>query len=876
MTTFMALWAPALLLPLLAAPSDTMVNNCDDARLWRGGIAETVLVKQGTGAVRWTPSRNVELSTGAIAHDWSAGNCLRFWMYSAKATGSRLTLVLPSEDPVQEGPDYFALGLRADWQGWREIVAPYAEIGKARHPVGWHKIGSFRLHAAWNPAVKVNPEDAFVIDDIRVAKLSKAGTLMSDAEFFAALDLTRPGLEKVRSAVRAKDLAAAKLAFRDYFLARRNVKWTANWWERPPIPAKRPRTNKADDTLQHLLHFNGKTYRLGAKVDWASNQESQGEAATIEWNAVLNRHFFFHDLAKAYWVTLDKRYAAEIVALAQNWIADSPPLMLSSGNSPYHHAWETLNTAIRAADSWPDALFRTADAPAWTPEALCTFLKSLVHHARHLMRWPSRANWLTEESKAIATVGILFPEFKEAETWRRTGIARLYQQMDEEVYPDGFENELALGYGLWVLSNYADVLELAVRNDRRAEIPADYQSRLERMYNYVLYAMAPSGRVHGFNDSWSANPQAILKQGFAYFPQRQDFLWGATRGAQGRMPEETSYAFPYSGHYALRSGWDRDARLLFFDAGPFGSGHQHEDKLTFFMDAHGREWITEGGVYMYDASRWRRYVLSTRAHNTVRVDGQDQNRRAVRDSYVLPYPFQPLPNPWISRAEFDYVAGVYDEGYGPKGAIRARHGREIVFVKPDYWVIVDTLDADSNAARDWETIFHINAGDATAEGTHVWATADGKRLDLFGVGPDLTLKVVQGLSEEPVQGWGPGCKQAIPTALFHNHRPGRTRNVYVLFPTAHREQAPQVQAVISPPTAADVLLRITLPSGDVHYFARRGSDQQGSGLTQIGPLATDAAVCVVKVDRNDEFRTAFAIEGTSIRYQGTEVWKAGP
>jgi hypothetical protein len=777
-----------------------------------------------------------------------------------------LTLVLPSEDRGQEGGDYYSLGLRVDWKGWREIVAPLKEIGPVRHPLGWDTIETFRLHAAWDPANRINPDDSLVIDDIRVVRRSMVSRLMSDQEFFAALDLARSGLERVRAAVQAGDFSTAKAALREYFLARRTVKWTKNWWERPPRPARRPRTTGADDTLKHVYHFDGKTYELGTNIDWSSNQENQGESATTEWNASLNRHFFFRYLADAYWGTLDPRYAAEIVALMQGWIADSPPLLFSSGNSPYHYAWETLNTAIRAADTWPDALFRTADAPAWTPDALCTVLKSLVHHARHLMRWPTTANWLTEESKAVATLGILFPEFKEAESWRRTGIARLYEQMEQEVYPDGMENELALGYGLWVLANYADVLELAQLNGRRAEIPADYQSRLERMYNYVLYAMAPDGRVHGLNDAWSSNPQAILKQGSTYFPARQDFLWGATRGTQGRPPEQRSYAFPYSGHYALRSGWDRDARMLFLDAGPFGSGHQHEDKLTFFLDAFGHEWITEGGVYMYDASRWRRYVLSTRAHNTVRIDGQDQNRRIVHDSYVLPYPFQPLANPWISRPDFDYVAGVYDDGYGPRGAIRARHRREIVFVKPDYWILVDTLEPADGAVHDWETMFHVNAGDAQVQGTRLSAVVDGKRLDILGYGPDLTLQVVKGVSEEPVQGWGPGCKQPIPTALYHNQRAGRTRNVYVLFPTPRADQGPQVQSLITPTATGDLLLRITMPDGGTHYFARRGADPAGSGMVQIGPLTTDAPLCVVKLDRSQKVLGSFVVEGTKVKY----------
>ena len=30
----------------------------------------------------------------------------------------------------------------------------------------------------------------------------------------------------------------------------------------------------------------------------------------------------------------------------------------------------------------------------------------------------------------------------------------------------------------------------------------------------------------------------------------------------------------------MRSGWDRKALFLGFEVGPFGAGHQHEDKLS--------------------------------------------------------------------------------------------------------------------------------------------------------------------------------------------------------------------------------------------------------------------------------------------------------
>ena len=49
-----------------------------------------------------------------------------------------------------------------------------------------------------------------------------------DGAFFAAWDLDYAGMEKVKEAVQAGDLAAAKVALKDYFLQRRSPKWRLN------------------------------------------------------------------------------------------------------------------------------------------------------------------------------------------------------------------------------------------------------------------------------------------------------------------------------------------------------------------------------------------------------------------------------------------------------------------------------------------------------------------------------------------------------------------------------------------------------------------------------------------------------------------------
>ena len=461
---------------------------------------------------------------------------------------------------------------------------------------------------------------------------------------------------------------------------------------------------------------------------------------------------------------------------------------------------------------------------------------------------------------------------REAKTWRKHGIERLYRQLHTDVYPDGLEIELALGYNNWVLVNFAEVLELAKLNGLAGELPADYLQRLEAMYDYQAYASMPNGQVPGLNDSGDASPAALLKAGYGYFPSRDDFLWLATGGKEGTTPQKTSAAFPYSGHYVMRSGWDKDARYLLFDAGPFGSGHQHEDKLHLIVCAYGRPLLLDAGNYMYDRSRWRRYVLSTRGHNTIRVDGQDQNRRADRATWVLAEPdhpsdgARPLDNLWVSRPAFDYAVGRYDSPYGSKPPIQVRHTRAVVFVKPDYWVLVDTLEPSDDKEHRYESLFHLNADDAAADPkTGAVATRSGRptmtplarsgrgvggegtaRLiapvsrsgrGVGGEGGDhaanvvvwpvaaaakLDLSVVKGIEEEPVQGWANGPWCAVPTAVLTWNASGTVRVATVLYPLPPgrdcpiRSVAPLAVTSDGKPAADAMAIRIWFANGAEH------------------------------------------------------------
>ena len=431
-----------------------------------------------------------------------------------------------------------------------------------------------------------------------------------------------------------------------------------------------PETVEADSILAHkfsLQGFRKAVHDFWPRIDWSCNPMDKGETKTVEWNAKLNRCFHFSPLINAYWQTGDDKYARELAGQMNAWIEDNPVLLFRSGNGPYHYAWETLNTGIRLHNTWPEALFSCLDSPSFTDEIIVNIMKSNVEHVRHLQRWPSQGNWLTAESYGVYVAGLMFPEFKDAKSWRLYAINKLHKQLSEEVYPDGVQYELALGYNTWTLNEFLGAYEKALLNRMDGEFPDDYKNLLEKMYAYLMKVSMPDGMAFAMNDAGNQNVRALLVKGYQLFPHRGDFIHAALGGAKDfPKPERDSFGMHWAGHYVMRSGWTKNDNVMLMDAGPWGKGHQHEDKLTLSLYANGHLWLPDGGCTMYDHSRWRAYQLLTRAHNSVLIDGMDQFNG--RKNYYWPLPWKgdkpaETDSHWFSTRHMDFVEGTYSGDY---------------------------------------------------------------------------------------------------------------------------------------------------------------------------------------------------------------------
>lgn len=722
--------------------------------------------------------------------------------------------------------DYFSTFVKVDWQGWKLLkfrkgdFSPRAYVeGKGwqtKKPIGWHWIRCILLSMrGWG--LRPDPGTVLYFDSIRLVRKDGSAVVIGDFEDEAS-SRRWGGLERTDEVARDGRFSGRWRPIKSPSVRCWNIPhdWTEfealEMWvysERPTgarfvlvLDSDMPRYERAEEYVKKRFEWFGASIEFKDKIDWYANP-TKGPERTHCWNENLNRHFHFRDLSRAYWETGDERFAEALVEQWLDWIRSCPRPLLSSGNRGPACTWQTLTTGIRLESTWPEAFYRVLGSKAMTDSAIVTIMKSIYEQAEHLVRWPSGGNWLTEESIGLYTAGMLFPEFRRAKEWRRIAIERLYRQVDEEVYPDGMEYELAPGYNCWVLRNYLNLLERAELNGLEGEIPPDFKSKLEKMFNYLLYASTPQRQLPGLNDSHPVDVRGLLLAGYELFPHREDFLFVATDGREGRPPEETSHAFPYSGHYIMRSGWERDALYLLFDSGPFGAGHQHEDKLHFVLHAYGRRLVLDAGNYKYDRSKWRRYIVSTAAHNTVMVDGHGQNRWRKRETYIWPKPWdKPIPpgndTVWRSGPDLDYVKGTYRDGYGPKGEIKVVHERHVLFVKPaKFFVILDVLTPEDEKAHLYEALFHLDAeGAEVLDGGAVRTTNEGSAnlwiLPLPVEG--LSVRIVKG-EEDPVQGWANHPWRPVPTAIYSVKGEGTRKMLFVLFPLPPGRDEPPVKYV---------------------------------------------------------------------------------
>ena len=503
-----------------------------------------------------------------------------------------------------------------------------------------------------------------------------------------------------------------------------------------------------------------------------------------------NRHHQLVVLGRAYRLSGDTRFANAVAEQLDSWLMQNPYGVGMNWRSG-------LELGVRLIN-WVWALDLIEEAAVINNRLRHRILDSVSRHIWEIDRKYSRGssinNHLIGEAAGVFVATSYFPYLKEAASWRAASQKILCREILHQTFPDGGTSEQAMGYHFFVLQFFV-IVGMTARATG-GDMPESYWSRLEKMFEFMATLSEGGDCLPSFGDSddgyvldLGSNPHSIrewLAVGAALF-ERGDFK--ATAGAVSEPvrwllgksgfdrydstpePENRechSTAFSKTGYYLLQRGAldSPECISVVFDCGPLGmgalAGHGHADALSFTLRAFGRDVLVDPGTYDYFSyPKWRQYFRSTRAHNTVVIDGRDQSEMLG-------------PFLWGKRAKAEClnwqptdtggkVVGEHD-GYS--------HLRDPVIHKRmidlDGRELVVRDDIMARAQHEIQIFFHF-AEHCVVElaGKNAFLVDVGLGMIVVELDPSLQVELFNG-SEDPICGWvsrGYHQKQASTTLV---------------------------------------------------------------------------------------------------------------
>lgn len=506
--------------------------------------------------------------------------------------------------------------------------------------------------------------------------------VMSDAEFFASLDLSDGALAPVQSALEAGDTLTAKAELQAYYQNRTSQQYfpLRVWGD----------DKEATDALNHYFTLVGE--RLHAEEEDGSIDWSMRFAGDDEWHWQFHRMYWLPEMAGLYFGTGDEKWAEGWMDHVRDWILENPP--------GYPRTLDTANRLRAWVESY-QLLVHARPSPSIDAEDHTLILKSLIEQARFLRaNWKQDGNWGASESFGLGSVVAMFPEFRftpdgSHDEWVDLVISRLEHHLRSDFLPDGVQYEVSPMYHTYEYRNLVNAYRLLVMNG--AEIEDDFLELFLRPGRYLMYLSRPDGLLPPVSDSDRITNHVESLAAVGELLDQPDFQYVVGRGSSGTPPAETFMAFPDGGVIVMRSDWgtgpddfDR-ARHFVLDYGSNQPWHAHYDALSFEAYAYGRGIIRDPGRYTYGTSGgWRNYFKGTPNHNTITVDGR--NQAAIAGGQAE----------WCTAAGLDFVRAWHESYPG------LRHERVVLFVRPEYWIIFDRVTG--NGSHTYDLNFQFEAG----------------------------------------------------------------------------------------------------------------------------------------------------------------------
>ncbi len=629
------------------------------------------------------------------------------------------------------------------------------------------------------------------------------------------------------------------------------------------IPEVSGDLGRTEEIASGTVFFYGEVpVKVGLRdIDW-----SGGHLKHQEWPAQLNRFGYLRQLASAYRATHDERFATAARAYIEDWIRSNP------GYDRFRPSDSSLNMSIRlgtsVASGWAGVLPVFLDSPAFDDEFLKTMMVSISSQARFLSRHLTpRANWRISELDALVFTALRLPFLENAQELLDIGVEGLRNAFATQFLPDGVHVERTPSYHDWMANVAANYYDLAKRFPE-ADAHVD-PALLVGAFDY-----SAQSDLFGVNDSGSRHRDPEILRGAEH--RREVLRRLLSDQVIGDYPP-LEQVFPDAGQVFARSAWQPGADYLAFDAGTWGGGHCHLNRLSFVFRSKGRELIADPGILNYEMSDpLGPYGKSTPAHSTLNLNGWNQSEA---DAQLLRTEFTAETALIHASYQGGYWPGSYgwsfERGHG-KGVFGS-HERVLFWVKGEYLLALDTMEADGEATvhNCWQ-MGPMEGWSKEEETLSWWSRNEGVNLflQLIPFEGKAEMECFEG-SREPLRGWvGSHGHDAIPAPLVEFRYPsgggGGSTSAVLLAPFQGTEKPSfAIKRASSTGWGQVHHLELRLPDGSTDSIS--WTNGLSLPVDDGDPVVTDAPFAWLHLNAAGEPVKCFLLDGSYLEYNGRSL-----
>jgi uncharacterized heparinase superfamily protein len=311
------------------------------------------------------------------------------------------------------------------------------------------------------------------------------------------------------------------------------------------------------------------------------------------------------------------------------------------------------------------------------------WLSSLYQQAHVLynsIEYHILANHFFKNGKGLFFAGA-YLNCNNSKKWFEKGKEIIYEQAGEQILDDGGHYEKSPMYHSIFVEDFLDIVNLMHSNSLGVSVNdfSFFKDKTIEALNFLDSILMPDGDIPLFNDSAfkiAPHPEIIFNYAYKVLGYKKQFYL-----------EQQLIALKDSGYFIVKD----NQSMCIIDCGSvspdYQPGHTHCDLLSYELFMAGNRVVVDTGLYDYENSEERKYCRSTKAHNTIEIDGNEQSEvwgqfRVARRAEVISSKF------FRGGDDEAIFKGSYKPYWSSKSTIV--HDREMK-CKNNEWVITDEI-----------------------------------------------------------------------------------------------------------------------------------------------------------------------------------------